>query len=75
LFIYLSSNEKQYGIWINNKESADCVDLRTYTHFYGIFSVAIAIFTLFNLLFIFRLVYLASMIFKDAGCFSGLDCL
>ncbi|CAD8150174.1 unnamed protein product [Paramecium pentaurelia] len=57
-FLYLSSTEKHF-------ESSDCVLLRTYTHYFGIFCITI---TAFLILFL-----LASIALKDPNCMTGVD--
>ncbi|CAD8055287.1 unnamed protein product [Paramecium sonneborni] len=57
-FLYLSSTEKHY-------ESSDCVLLRSYSHYYGIFCLTI---TAFLILFL-----LASFALKDESCMTGVD--
>ncbi|CAD8138045.1 unnamed protein product [Paramecium octaurelia] len=57
-FLYLSSTEKHF-------ESSDCVLLRTYSHYYGIFCFTIAALLI---LFLF-----ASVALKDKSCMTGVD--
>ncbi|CAK56235.1 unnamed protein product (macronuclear) [Paramecium tetraurelia] len=65
-FLYLSSKEKHF-------ESSDCVLLRTYSHYYGIFCFTIAALLMLVHIYYYRLFLFASVALKDKSCMIGVD--